>query len=103
MNSCSWAVRHQLLYVGETGRRLEDRFREHRLDVQDNKPEREVAAHFNQPGHVGINDMKVLGLSFSPDVKFRKLKEQKIIAKLGCYLGGGMNIDFNFPQLIEDM
>jgi hypothetical protein len=32
----------------------------------------------------------------------RKLLEGKIIAKLGCVLGRGMNTDFHFPMLLQD-
>ena len=40
------------LYIGETGRRLGDRFREHLLDVKNNSQDvsKPVARHFNQPG-----------------------------------------------------
>ena len=41
------------LYIGETGRRLGDRFREHLRDVEkDNKnASKPVARHFNLPNH----------------------------------------------------
>ena len=41
----------------------------------------------------------VLGLRYESATFTRKLEEQRIIGKLGCVLGGGMNTDFNFPQL----
>ena len=89
------------LYVGETGRRLADRFREHRRNVVNKNSENEVALHFNMEGHEGVKDMKVMGLKFETELISRKLQEQKIIAKLGCVLGGGMNTDFNFPRLLD--
>ena len=61
------------LYVGETGRRLADRFTEHRRDVISNKTEKEVASHFNSPGHNGTEDMSVLGLQSANDLIKRKL------------------------------
>ena len=39
------------IYIGETGRKLADRFREHRLDVLHNKGDLPVAQHFNCPNH----------------------------------------------------
>ena len=90
------------MYVGETGRRLADRFTEHRRDVISNKTEKEVASHFNSPGHNGTEDMSVLGLQSAHDLIKRKLLESKLIAKLGCVLGRGMNTDFNFAILLND-
>ena len=89
------------LYVGETSRKLGDRFREHRRDVINKKEDKEVALHFNQTNHNGIEDMKFAGLTFSKDIFTRKLQEQRIIVKLGCVLGRGMNTDFNFPELLN--
>ena len=41
------------LYIGETGRRLGDRFREHLRDVEKNDKDasKPVARHFNLPNH----------------------------------------------------
>jgi hypothetical protein len=46
------------LYVGETERRLGDRFMEHLRDVKNNNNNKEVSIHFNQNGH-SVNNMKV--------------------------------------------
>ena len=46
------------VYIGETGRRLADRFREHRLDVLHKKNDLPVAQHFNSPGHP-LQDVRV--------------------------------------------
>ena len=89
------------LYIGETGRKLCERFREHRRDVINNAPGKEVASHFNQEDHNGVEDMGVGGLKRVDSMIMRKLEEQKIIARLGCVLGGGMNTDFNFPFLFD--
>ena len=79
-----------------------DHFRGHRRDVTNNKPEKEVASHFNSPGHHGVEDMSFLGLKLADEMINRKLQESKIIAKLGCVLGRGMNTDFNFPMLLDE-
>ena len=41
------------LYIGESGRKLGDRFREHSLDVKNKGSDlsKPVARHFNLPGH----------------------------------------------------
>ena len=86
------------LYVGETARKIKDRFREHRRDVLNKKLEKKVGAHFNSEGH-SVQDM---GLKFESGLIMRKLWDQKIIGMLGCVLGaGGINTDFRFPQLID--
>ena len=90
------------LYVGETGRKLKDRFREHRNSVAQEQTGKEVAEHFNSDGH-SVEDMQVLGLYKARELVFRRLMEQKIIARLGCVLGqGGMNTDFKFQSLLTD-
>ena len=88
------------IYVGETGRKLKERFREHRLDVINKTRNKEVGDHFNGPNH-SVEDMSVMGLKHETGIISRKLEEQRIIGKLGCVLGGGMNTEFNFPQLLE--
>ena len=52
------------LYIGETGRRLGDRFREHLRDLERNDKDasQQVAGHFNVPNH-SKQHMAVCGLS----------------------------------------
>ena len=90
------------LYVGETGRMLAERFREHRQDVIQNREGKEVASHFNSEGHDGIEDMEVLGLKYESSLVMRKFWEQKIIGKLGCFVGRGMNTDFRFMDVVQE-
>lgn len=89
-----------ILYVGETGRKLCERFLEHRRAVINKKENNEIAFHYNSHGHT-VNDMTVCGILHCRDTITRKLKEQKFIAKLGCTLGSGLNIDFDFPELLD--
>ena len=75
------------LYIGEKGRRLGDRFREHLLDVKNNSQDvsKPVARHFNQPGH-SHNNMKIFGLSLHQgNTESRKCTEQRLIFKIGCF------------------
>ena len=68
------------LYIGETGRRLGDRFREHLRDVEkdDKNASKPVARHFNLPNH-SMQHMTVYGLSLHQgNTEGRKTVEQKI-------------------------
>ena len=69
------------LYIGETGRRLGDRFREHLRDVERNDKDasKPVARHFNLPNH-SKQHMKVCSLSLHLcSSESRKTLEQKFI------------------------
>ena len=46
------------VYIGETGRRLADNFREQRLDILHKKSDLTVAQHLNSPGH-SLEDVHV--------------------------------------------
>ena len=88
------------LYIGETGRRLGDRFREHLLDVKNNSQDvsKPVARHFNQPSH-SHNNMKIFGLSLHQgNTESRKCKctEQRLIFKIGTLSPPGINERFSF-------
>ena len=68
------------LHIGETGRRLGDRFREHLSDVERNDKDasKPVARHFNLPNH-SKQHMAVCGLSLHlGSSESRKTLEQKI-------------------------
>ena len=69
------------LYIGETGRRLGDRFREHLRDVEKNDKDasKPVSRHFNLPNH-SIQHMAICGLSLHlGTTESRKNLEQKFI------------------------
>ena len=71
--------------LGETGRRLADRFREHLRDVGKNNADtsKPVARHFNLPNHSHHN-MTICGLSLHHgNIESRKNLEQKFIFQLG--------------------
>ena len=61
---CKTCTLCKKLYIGETGRRLGDRFREHLRDVEkdDQNASKPVARHFNLPNHSkGRTIRKVMG------------------------------------------
>ena len=86
------------LYIGETGRRLGDRFREHLRDVEkdDQNAFKPVARHFNLPIHSNQH-MVVCGLSLHQgSTESRKTLEQKFVFQIGTLIPNGINERFSF-------
>ena len=86
------------LYIGETGRRLGDRFREHLRDVEkdDKDASKPVARHFNLPSH-SKQHMAVCGLSLHQgSTESRKTLEQRFIFQIGTLNPHGINERFSF-------
>ena len=86
------------LYIGETGRRLGDRFREHLRDVEKNDKDasKPVDRHFNLPNH-SKKHMAVCGLSLHlGTTESRKNLEQKFIFQIGTLNPHGINERFSF-------
>lgn len=88
-----------ILYIGETGRQLKERIREHLRDVKKNTMNKEVAIHFNQSGH-SIQDLGVFGIQYFLNQNKRRLEESKLIKKLGTLSPLGLNRadDFNYTE-----
>ena len=85
----------RMVYVGETYRRLGDRFAEHLRSVtkDDDCP---VGEHFRRPHH-SIQDMQVTVLiQTSSGEKQRQFLEQRIINLLGTFRPRGMNVKKQF-------
>ena len=85
------------LRIGETGRRLGDRFRKHLRDVERNDKDasKPVARHFNLPNH-SKQHMAVCGLSLNLDSsESRKTLEQKFIFQIGTLNPHGINERFS--------
>ena len=87
------------LYIGETGRRLGDRFREHLRDVEKNDKDasKPVARHFNLPNH-SKKHMAICGLSLGHlgTTESRKNLEQKFIFQIDTLNPHGVNERFSF-------
>ena len=86
------------LYIGETGRRLGDRFREHLRDVEKNDKDasKPVARHFNLPNHFKEH-MSICGLSLHQGTTdSRKNLEQRFIFQIGTLNPHGINERFSF-------
>ena len=80
---CSTCTYCKKLFIGETGRRLGDRFREHLRDVErkDKGTSRSVARHFNLLNH-SKQHIVVCGLHFNQAVrKAAKLQKRNFSSK----------------------
>ena len=87
-----------LINIGESGRKLGDRFREHLLDVKNKGSDlsKPVARHFNLPGH-SHEHMEICGIYLHlGNNETRKRKEQRLIFKLGTLAPNGINERFSF-------
>ena len=92
------------LYIGESGRKLGDRFGEHLLDVKNKGSDlsKPVARHFNLPGH-SHELMEICGIYLHlGNNETRKRKEQRLIFKLGTLAPNGINERF-FICLISNI
>ena len=82
------------LYIGETGRRLGDRFHKHLRDVEKNYKDTSepVARHFNLPNH-SKQHMSICGLSLHQGTtESRKNLEQKFIFQIGTLNPHGIKV-----------
>eukprot|EP00061_Rhincodon_typus_P001559 g15125.t1 len=75
---CIHCSQRGLLYIGETKRRLGDRFVEHLHSVCDKRQHLPDANHFNSSSH-SLDDMSILGLLHCHNNATRRLEEQHLI------------------------
>ena len=84
------------LYIGETGRRLGDRIRDHLYDIRNNDLSKPVSRHFNSSNH-SISNLVAFGISrISGGNDCRKTKEMRLIHALGTLNPHGINERFAF-------
>ena len=80
-----------MIYVGETERTLEDRFKEHLGYVNNGHLHRPTGAHFSSPGH-SVSDMSVCILwKVYGDIVDRKSLESWFIFYLNTRIPFGIN------------
>ena len=85
-----------VVYIGETGRRLGDRFRKHRLDVIKKKLALPVPAHFAGMDHQ-LEDMQVAVIRAGlPEQDKRRREQMRFIHNFGTFAPGGLNQDLSF-------
>jgi len=93
--TCTFCKR---LHIGETGRRLGDRFREHLRDLEkdDQNASKPVARHFNLHNHYKQH-MAVCGVSlYQGSTESCKTLEQKFIFQIGTLNPDGINERLSF-------
>ena len=86
------------IYIGETGRRLGDRFCEHLRDAErsDKDASKPVARHFNLSNH-SSQHMTICGLSLHQgNTESLKNLEQKFIFQISTLNPDGINERFSF-------
>ena len=84
------------VYIGQTGRRLANRFREHRRDIINGRNDLPVPAYFNQENHT-LKDLKVAVLRAGlANQEYQKKREMRFIFKYGTVSPSGLNQDFSF-------
>lgn len=87
---CILCAKCSMLYVGETKRRLADRFREHLRLIRVKDMTHEVPVHFNTCNH-DIDDIRVTVLKAFHTDSERKLFERSMINSLGTLEPYGIN------------
>lgn len=89
-------TRCKKIYIGETCRRLADRFTEHLRSVRNNFDGFPVARHFNLPSLCTITDMRVCGVIAARGSSNDRLTvENRLIFKLGTLQPQGLNTKFD--------
>ena len=100
---CKTCALCKKLYIGETGRRLGDRFRELLRDVEKDgqTASKPIARYFNLPNNSNQH-MAVCGLSLHQgSTESRKTLEQKFIFQIGTLNPNGINERFSFNWFIQ--
>ena len=93
---CITCRRCTSMYIGETGRRLRERFGELLRSIRNRSPGLPVAEHFNSANHT-IDDIRDCGVKqCSGSNTSRKRQEMQLIFELGTLKPGGLNINFSF-------
>ena len=83
------------MYIGKTGRRLEDTFCEHLRSVK-RKADLPVAKHFSSPGHTTDDMMVSVVRSGLTNIKERGSPEGRLIFKCRTLQLCGINFDLSF-------
>ena len=85
-----------IIYVGETGRRLADRITKHIRSIGNNFSGIPVAQHFNPPSHCSLNDFYVTGIIHCNCSNVNQLNiENRITFTLGTLSSLGLNTKYD--------
>ena len=83
-------------YIGEAGRRLGDRFREHLRSTRQTNTYLPVGRHFASPGYASTDMLVSVIHSGFRDTQDRRRFEARMIFKHKTLHPGGLNTDFAF-------
>ena len=83
----------RLIYIGETGRTLRERFGEHLRSINKSEPGFSVVGHFSSDGPTAA-DTLVRGIKHCDGNKTRKKQEMRLIFRLGTCQPRGLSADF---------
>ncbi|MCP3932125.1 MAG: GIY-YIG nuclease family protein [Bacteroidetes bacterium] len=61
---CITCKKCHIQYIGQTAKRIKDRFLGHFGDIQRDTKDKPVPLHFHSPGHDGTKDMNISVLEF---------------------------------------
>ena len=92
---CISCRRCPVIYIGETGRTLRERFGEHLRSINKIAPGFPVAEHFSSNGHTAA-DALVRGIKLCEGKRQRKQQEMRLIFRLGTCQLRDLNADFQF-------
>ena len=84
------------IYIGETGRRLGDRFREHLRSTRQTNTDLPVGRHFASPRHACTDMLVSVIRTCFRDTQDRRRFEARMIFKHKSLHPGGLNTDFAF-------
>ena len=84
------------IYIGETGRRLGDRFREHLRSPRQTNTDLPVGRHFASPRHASTDMLVSVTRSGFRDTQDRRRFEDRMIFKHKTLHPGRLNTDFAF-------
>ena len=82
------------IYIGETGRRLGDRFREHLRSIRLQDSDLPVGRHFASPGHTTQDMLVSVIRSDFRDASDRRSFKAMMIFRHRTLHPGGLNVDF---------
>lgn len=88
--------RYQNAYVGETGRKWADCFREHPMYIHSGSA-KSVSLNFNNPDYSGEDGIAVTLKSCSSDQINHQIVENRFIHSLVVFIPTGINIQYTFP------
>ena len=84
------------IYIGETGSRLGDRFKEHLRSTRLPGSDLPVGRHFASPGHTTWDMLVPVIRSGFRDATDRRSFEARMIFRHRTLQPGGLNVDFGF-------